>query len=71
MRSHTTLRIRRVRQHSEQGSQSARLAKDIFRKPFDKQRAELAKSVDELSELQRLLNDFEFKGKGVVRGWPY
>ncbi len=65
VRSHTTLRIRRVRQHSEQQVvKAARLAKDIFRKPFDSSEKELAKKLlDELAQLQRLLNDFEFKGK--------
>jgi hypothetical protein len=62
VRSHTTLRIRRVRQHSEQQVvKAARLAKDIFRKPFDSSEKELAKKLlDELAQLQRLLNDFEF-----------
>lgn len=65
VRSHTSLRIRRVRQHSEQQIvKAARLAKDIFQKPFDSSEKELASKLQsELKEWQRLLNEFAFKAK--------
>lgn len=65
VRSHTSLRIRRVRQHSEQQIvKAARLAKDIFQKPFDSSEKELASKLQgELSQWQKLLQEFEFKAK--------
>ena len=65
VRSHGTLRIRRVRQHSEQQvTKAARLAKDIFQKPFESNEKELAKKLLEvLGEWQQLLKDFDYKAK--------
>lgn len=65
VRSHTSLRIRRVRQHSEQQIvKAARIAKEIFQKPFDSSEKELASKLQgELSQWQKLLQEFEFKAK--------
>ncbi|MGL5027030.1 MAG: BREX system P-loop protein BrxC, partial [Shewanella oncorhynchi] len=65
VRSHATLRICRVRQHSEQQMvKAARLAKEIFQKPFDSSEKELASKLQsELTRWQQLIKDFEFKAK--------
>lgn len=65
VRSHNTLRIRRVRQHTEQQvAKAAKLAKDIFNKPFESNEKELAnKLLDVLGEWQRLIKEFDFKAK--------
>ncbi|KJF75546.1 hypothetical protein UA70_30780, partial [Raoultella planticola] len=65
VRSHSTLRIRRVRQHTEQQvAKAAKLAKDIFNKPFESSEKELAnKLLDVLGEWQRLIKEFDFKAK--------
>ena len=63
VRSFATLRLRRVRQHSElQISKAAKLAKEIFNKPFDVSEKELAKKLlEELNSWQALLRDFTQK----------
>lgn len=63
VRSHSTLRLRRVRQHSElQITKAAKLAKEIFNKPFEANEKELAhKLVEELKAWQVLLRDFTQK----------
>ncbi|WP_413734964.1 BREX system P-loop protein BrxC [Shewanella sp. BJSY2023SW005] len=63
VRSHAGLRLRRVRQHSElQITKAAKLAKDIFNKPFEANEKELAKKlVEELKGWQTLLREFTTK----------
>lgn len=65
VRNQGQLRIRRVRQHSEQQvMKAARLAKDIFGKNVEStENALAAQIVSELESWQQLLRDFEYKQK--------
>ena len=65
VRSHSQLRIRRVRQHSEQQVvKAAKLAKELFQKNFDSSEKMLAgQLITALENWQQLLRDFEYKAK--------
>lgn len=65
VRNQTQLRIRRVRQHSEQQViKAAKLAKELFQKNFDSSEKTLASQlITALENWQQLLRDFEFKAK--------